>query len=130
MPASDTAGLHIVGIVQRGARNVSGSIGGPNVGDGVSALGTAGAISVDVEKTVARLNNSATDPVDITKCEQLVYVEDDNTVSATGGATRWSPVGCSNSTRLIPRWCGSTPPAPPNAFALPARRILSLSPLP
>ena len=88
VPASDTAGLHIVGIVQRGARNVAGSFGGPNVGDGVSALGTAGAVNVDVEKTVARLNNSATDPVDITKCEQLVYVEDDNTISATGGVNK------------------------------------------
>ena len=71
MPASDAAGERVVGIVQRGATN---------------ATGAAGAVSVDVEKAVARLNNSAAHPLDITKCEQLCYVEDDNTVSASGGA--------------------------------------------
>ncbi len=71
VPASDTAGLSVVGLVQRGADNTN---------------GVAGAVSVDVEKVVARLNNSATHPLDITKCETLVFVEDDNTVSASAGA--------------------------------------------
>lgn len=69
-PAADAAGLKVVGVAQRTVDNT----GGAN-----------GAVSVDVEKAVARLANSGTAPLGITHCEGDCYVADDSTVAATGG---------------------------------------------
>jgi len=70
VPASDTAGLRVVGLAQETVDN---------------SAGLAGAHSVATKVGVFQLNNSATDAVDANDKGKICFVEDDNTVSETGG---------------------------------------------
>jgi hypothetical protein len=73
LPAADTAGLRVVGLAQQTIDN---------------SAGLAGALKIAVKKGVFQLNNSAGDAVDANDKGKLCYVEDDNTVSETGGVNK------------------------------------------
>lgn len=70
VPASDTSGLRVVGLVQATVDN---------------SAGIAGALSADVKKGVFKFTNSGTDAVDANDKGKFAFVEDDYTVSETGG---------------------------------------------
>ncbi len=68
VPASDTAGLRVVG---RAAQTVDNS------------TGSAGDLSINIEPGVFKYANSATNAVDADDVGKLAVVEDDNTVAET-----------------------------------------------
>ena len=70
VPASDAAGLRVIGLAQEDADN---------------SAGLAGALKVATKNGVFQLNNSTGDAVDANDKGKICYVEDDNTVSETGG---------------------------------------------
>jgi hypothetical protein len=73
VPAADTAGLKVVGRVESEVDN---------------SAGVAGALTVDLKRGVFKLANSATDAVTAAEKQQIVYVEDDQTVCKTGGTNK------------------------------------------
>lgn len=73
VPASDTAGLRVIGLAQETVDN---------------SAGAAAALSINVKPGVFRLNNSATDAVDTNDVGKLCFVEDDNTVNEAGADDR------------------------------------------
>ena len=68
---ADTAGFIALGIAEHDANN---------------STGAAGTLTVAVNRRVTRLLNSATDPVAQADFGKIVYVEDGNTISKTGGS--------------------------------------------
>ena len=66
VPASDTAGLKVVGIAKADVDNSNGE---------------NGVVNVDVECGVFRFNNSATKPLSQTDWNSKAFIEDDNTVA-------------------------------------------------
>ncbi len=69
VPASDTAGLRIVGRCEVDADN---------------SLGIAGTINVQVSRGIFLYTNSATDPLAAADIGNMAYVEDDSTVCKVG----------------------------------------------
>jgi hypothetical protein len=69
VPAAHAAGLKVVGRAEATITNGA----------------TAGAVSVDVKRGVFLFGNSGTDAVDANDRQKACFVEDDNTVSETGG---------------------------------------------
>ena len=69
-PASDTAGLRVIGRAQQDMDNTGGA---------------AGALSLNVKVGTFLFHNSGTDAVTAAGKGAVCFVEDDNTVSATGG---------------------------------------------
>jgi len=73
VPASDTAGLRVVGRAEETVDN---------------GAGNAGDKSADVKEGVFKFNNSATDAVDADDKGKIAFVEDNFIVSETGGTHR------------------------------------------
>lgn len=69
VPASDTAGLRVVGLAQETIDN---------------SAGIAGALKIATKVGVFQLNNSAGDALDANDKGKICYVEDDNTVCEAG----------------------------------------------
>lgn len=71
VPASDAAGLKVVGRTEQTINNA----------------GAAGALSINLKRGVFLLANSAAQPVTAAMVGKVAYVEDDQTVCATAGST-------------------------------------------
>lgn len=83
VPASDAAGLHVLGRCEGLPRTVDPNLVGS---DGINNPGAAGAVTVNIKRGRFRWNNSAGGNA-ITKAMvgQPCYVYDDNTVGIAGG---------------------------------------------
>ena len=73
VPASDTAGLRVVGRIEVDADN---------------SLGGAGAISAQVRRGVLRYANSSGDPLAAADIGNMAFVENDSTVNKAGGTNK------------------------------------------
>lgn len=70
VPAADTAALKVDGFATEAKDNTGGA---------------AGALTLDIERGIRRLNNSESNAVTVAEINQIVYVEDDQTVNKAGG---------------------------------------------
>lgn len=70
VPAADAANLKVVGLAKADVDN---------------SAGANGDLSIEVEVTTARMNNSGTNALTKADVTAVCYVEDDQTVSAAGG---------------------------------------------
>jgi hypothetical protein len=83
VPASDTAGLHVLGRCEGTPRTVDPNLVGS---DGINNPGAAGAVQVNVRRGIFRWNNAAGgNAITAAMIGQPAYVYDDNTVGILGG---------------------------------------------
>lgn len=68
VPAADTAGLRVIGRIER---------------DVFNAGGAAGDLNAEIKRGVFRYDNSAANPVDADDIGKICFVEDDHTVAET-----------------------------------------------
>ncbi|MGC3991689.1 MAG: hypothetical protein QM796_18760 [Chthoniobacteraceae bacterium] len=85
VPASDSAGLRVLGRCEGQSEVYNDNLAGT---DANNSTGNAGDVKINVKRGAFAFNNSTADAVDTTCLGRIVYVEDDNTVNKTGGTNK------------------------------------------